>query len=56
MKENVEQINHLAEIIYNETKGIYVLSRGKAELIQDIVDEMQDMIDRIKNELLEVKE
>lgn len=51
MRENIEQLNHLAEVLYNETKGFDTVSKGKAQLYQDIVDEMQERIDSIMNEL-----
>ena len=51
MKEHVEQINHLAEVLYSESKGYDTVSKGKAQLYQDIIDEMQEHIDSIVNEL-----
>lgn len=56
MKEYLNQVNHLADVLYTETKGLYTITRSKANLLQDIIDDMQDMIDRIVNELLEVTE
>lgn len=52
MKENIEQLNHLAEVLYNESRNLYTVSKGKAELYQDIVDEMQEQLDSIMNELI----
>ena len=51
MKEYIEQLNHLAEVLYNESRNLYTVSKGKAELYQDIIDEMQEHIDSIMNEL-----
>lgn len=51
MKEHIKQLNHLAEVLYNETKGFDTVSKGKAKLYQDIVDEMQEHIDSIMNEI-----
>ena len=51
MKEYIEQLNHLAEVLYNESRNLYTVSKGKAELYQDIIDEMQEHIDNIMNEL-----
>lgn len=55
MKEYIEQLNHLAEVLYNESRNLYTVSKGKAELYQDIIDEMQEHIDNIKNELLKAE-
>lgn len=51
MKEQLETINHLAEVIYNETRNRYTLSRTQARVLQGIIDEMQDALDSIMNEL-----
>lgn len=51
MKENIQQLNHLAEVLYNESKDLYTISKGKAKIYQDIIDEMQEQIDLIMNEL-----
>lgn len=51
MKENIQQLNHLAEVLYNESRNLYTVSKGKAKLYQDIIDEMQEHIDSIMNEL-----
>lgn len=51
MKEHIKQLNHLAEVLYNESKGYDTVSKGKAQLYQDIVDEMQERIDDIMNEI-----
>ena len=32
MKENVEQINHLAEVLYSESKGFYAVSNSRGLL------------------------
>lgn len=52
MKENIEQLNHLAEVLYNESRNLYTVSKGKAEFYQDIIDEMQEQVDSIMNELI----
>lgn len=51
MKEQLEAVNHLAEVIYSETRNRYTLSRTQAQTLQAIVDEMQDALDSIMNEL-----
>ena len=55
MKEYIEQLNHLAEVLYNESRNLYTVSKGKAELYQSIIDEMQENIDSIVNELIQVQ-
>lgn len=52
MREELQQLNHLAEVLYNESKDLYTVSKGKAQLYQDIINEMQEHIDNIMNELL----
>ena len=52
MREELQQINHLAEVLYNESKDLYTVSKGKAQIYQDIIDEIQENIDNIMNELL----
>ena len=51
MKEQIEQLNHLAEVLYNESRNLDTVSKGKAKLYQDIIDEMQERIDDIMNEI-----
>lgn len=51
MKEQIEHLNHLSEILYEETKGRCTISRKKAKDIQSIIDEMQEKLDKIANEL-----
>lgn len=55
MREELQQLNHLAEVLYNESRSLYTVSKGKAELYQDIIDEMQEHIDSIMNELLKAE-
>lgn len=52
MKENIAQINHLAEVLYTESKSLDTIGKSKAELYQSIIDEMQEHLDKIVNELL----
>ena len=52
MKEHITMINHLAEVLYNESRNRDTVSKGKAELYQDIIDEMQEQVDSIMNELI----
>lgn len=52
MREELQQLNHLAEVLYNESRDLYTVSKGKAQIYQDIIDEMQEHIDNIMNELL----
>ena len=42
MKEHIEQLNHLAEVLYSETKGKYTVSRETVKTLQLILDEMQE--------------
>ena len=51
MKEHIVMINHLAEVLYNESRDLDTVSKGKAELYQDIIDDIQEHIDSILNEL-----
>lgn len=52
MKDHITQITHLAEVLYTESKDLDTISRGKAKLYQDIIDEMQEHLDKIVNELI----
>lgn len=51
MKEKIKLINHLAEVLYNESRNRDEISKGRAQLLQDILDEMQEQLDSIMNEL-----
>ena len=51
MKEQIEQIRHLSEVIYNETRNRDTISRTQARVLQGIIDEMQDALDSVMNEL-----
>ena len=51
MRENIQQLNHLAEVLYNESRNLDTISKGKAQLYQDIIDEIQENIDSIMNEI-----
>ena len=55
MREELQQLNHLAEVLYNESRDLYTVSKGKAQIYQDIIDEMQEHIDNIMNELLKAE-
>lgn len=52
MKEHITMINHLAAVLYNESRNLDTVSKGKAQLYQDIIDEIQEHIDNIINEIL----
>lgn len=52
MREKIQQINHLAEVLYNESRNLDTVSKGKAQLYQSIIDEMQEQVDSIMNELI----
>lgn len=52
MKEHMQQLNHLSEVLYNETRNYDTVSKGRAQLYQDIIDEMQEQLDSIMNELI----
>lgn len=51
MKEYIEHLNHLAEVLYCETKGKYVVSLESAKTLQLILDDMQEDLDKVSNEL-----
>lgn len=51
MREKIKQLNHLAEVLYNGTRDFDTISKGRAQLYQDIIDEMQEQLDSIMNEL-----
>lgn len=53
MKEHLEQINHLAEVLYTESKDRYTIARIQAKNYQDIIDELQEHLDSIVNELMQ---
>ena len=52
MREHIQQLNHLCEVLYNETRNYDTISKGRAQLYQDILDEMQEQLDSIMNELI----
>lgn len=49
----VKQINHLAVSLYDITKDVELLSKTKADIIQEILDEMQELLDSCINDRLE---
>lgn len=51
MKEHIEQITHLSEVLYTESKDLDTIGTVKAKMYQDIIDEMQEHLDSIVNEL-----
>lgn len=51
MKEHIEQITHLSEVLYTELKDLDTIGTVKAKMYQDIIDEMQEHLDSIVNEL-----
>jgi len=51
MKERIDQLSHLAEVLYSETKGKYTIPRVTLETWQSILDDMQEELDKIANEL-----
>lgn len=53
MKEHIQQLNHLAEVLYNESRDLDTVNKGKAQSYQDIIDEMQEHLDSIMNEIQE---
>lgn len=52
MKEHAQQLNHLSEVLYNESRDLDTISKGKAQLYQDIINEMQEHLDSIMNKIL----
>lgn len=55
MREELQQLNHLAAVLYNESRNLDTVSKGKAQLYQSIINEMQENIDNIMNELLKAE-
>ncbi len=55
MREKIQQLNHLAEVLYNESRNLDTVSKGKAQLYQSIIDEMQEQVDSIMNELFKAE-
>lgn len=55
MREELQQLNHLAAVLYNESRNLDTVSKGKAQLYQSIIDEMQEQVDSIMNELLKAE-
>lgn len=55
MKENINQLNYLAEVLYNESRNRDTVNKSKAQLYQSIIDDMQEQIDLIMNELLKAE-
>ena len=51
MREELQQLNHLADVLYNESRNLDTVSKGRARLLQDILDEMQEKLDSVFNEL-----
>ncbi len=51
MREELQQLNHLCEVLYNETRNHDTVSKGRAQLYQDILDEMQEHLDSIMSEI-----
>lgn len=51
MKEHIEQLNHLAEVLYSMTRGKYTISRDTTKTWQSVLDEMQEELDKVANEL-----
>jgi len=56
VKERLEQLNHLAEVLYNESRNLYTVSKGKAQIYQIIIDDMQEQLDEIMNEILRAEQ
>jgi phosphoglycerate-specific signal transduction histidine kinase len=52
MREKIQQLNHLAAVLYSESRNLDTVSKGKAQLYQDIIDEMQERLDSIMNEII----
>lgn len=51
MKEHIDLLAHLAEVLYSKTKGKYTISKTTAATWQLIIDDMQEQLDEIVNEL-----
>lgn len=52
MREKIQQLNHLAAVLYSESRNLDTVSKGKAQLYQDIIDEMQERLDSIMTEII----
>lgn len=48
--DRVKQIHHLSQVLYDTTRDIELISKTKADIIQDIINEMQELLDTSVNE------
>lgn len=53
MNERIYQIKHLADVLYSDTKDCDTIGIAKARTIQNIIDELQDELDKLVNDLLQ---
>ena len=51
MKEKLQEITRIAELIYEMTNGYYIICEEKRRNIQFLVDELQEHLDDIANDL-----
>lgn len=56
MSEKIQQLNHLAEVLYSESRNRDEIGKGRAQLFQDILDEMQELLDSINRNRRETNE
>ena len=52
MKEQIERLNQLAEMLYMDTKDKESLSRSALRNYEDVIEEMQKQVDSMTNEIL----
>lgn len=48
--DRVKHIHHLSQVLYDTTRDIELISKTKADIIQDIIDEIQELLDTSVNE------
>ena len=56
MKEHLEALNNMSRELYELTGGKETISRSAAKILQAVLDDMQDELDRIMNELTRAEE
>ncbi|MBO4534123.1 MAG: hypothetical protein J5726_10590 [Treponema sp.] len=55
MRENINTLNYLAQVLYSESRNRDTVNKSRAQLYQSIIDDMQEQIDLIMDELLKAE-
>ena len=55
MRKNIDTLNYLAQVLYSESRNRDTVDKGRAQLYQSIIDDMQEQIDLIMDELLKAE-